>query len=546
MTTEIELKYLVLNLADSDENTIAEHITKLLKHQQSSEQHCTFDVAVTQLKNCYFDTPELALRQLDMGYRIRQKKVLANSVNEVVKEGSNKDSVESIEQTIKTSGKVVGGLHQRPEYNVELSELTPNLPLFPEKIWPDEHTCGDIQSKLVPLFDTDFIRTTWLIHQGGSVIELAYDQGIVVCSKNNTSTNICELELELVSGNKQALFSLAQTLMPIIKMRPGHLSKAALGYALWHEAPAVVPSAKQAIGLELIPLPEQCTVTEAFLLGVEHSLAKLQHCISEYVDTPTLKSLAKISELLALLRQGFWLFKDLLTPAQIKIRDELSYFLRVIHWVDTAQHLQELTTKKGSYRKKIAKSDELIEKLQLAKSRYPDAQQIIELLHSERFNHLQLSLLKMLIANTDNDAEYTCVEHSADGSKQLVNFAKHQLSVSLQQLTEQMADGNALTKQQYLNLYSLLIRSLLTGSWFGLFFDQFGYSEARACFRMPWLDIKQGISELQTFHILQEQLAILDVPELKLHQWLEAKVDSLLQALEHSRQMALSIKPYWY
>ena len=545
MLTEIELKYLVFNAnIDNEGERVVNDITSLLnsqlneqvKKQENGQPNFVFEQSEKQLRNCYFDTETLDLRKLDMGFRIR------------IKEGVGSDK--SIEQTIKTAGKEIGGLHQRPEYNISLTENVPQLALFPEDIWPNEKCCQQIQQQLVPLFNTDFTRTVWLITFDDSVVELVFDQGTIYCPKNETTEAIYELELELVSGDKQALISLAKLLMTSVKMRPGRLSKAARGYALWHgkEHGKISRENKPEIeiGLELIPITQESSVSEAFDFGINYVFAKLQKVIDEYVDSPSLITLAKISELLALLRQGFWLFEKDLTPSQLKIRDELTYFIRVIHWVDTARHLQELTTKTGNYRKKIIKSNELIKKLQLEKRRYPDAKQITELLHSERFNLLQLSLLEMLLAVESKNK----IEENINRDMSLLDFAKQHLSANLQELTspisEEMLSKGSLTKDQYLALYRLLIRSLLTGSWFGLFFDQFGNKEARANFRMPWLDIKQGISELQTLHILQQQLLMINTEENKLEQWLDIKVENLLQALEHSRQMALSVKPYWY
>jgi len=57
MTTEIELKYLVFS-----DNTV--DIISTLFSQQKIE----FIQSVTQLSNCYFDTPDLNLRKHDMGF----------------------------------------------------------------------------------------------------------------------------------------------------------------------------------------------------------------------------------------------------------------------------------------------------------------------------------------------------------------------------------------------------------------------------------------------------------------------------------------------
>ena len=101
MTTEIELKYLMLVENNADK------ITKIL-----TQENIEFTYHEKQLDNCYFDTQDLNLRHHDMGLRVRRCN-------------------DHIEQTIKTAGQVVGGLHSRPEYNIDIDSENPILALFP-------------------------------------------------------------------------------------------------------------------------------------------------------------------------------------------------------------------------------------------------------------------------------------------------------------------------------------------------------------------------------------------------------------------------------
>lgn len=64
------------------------------------------------------------------------------------------------------------------------------------------------------------------------MIELALDRGIINTSTCPKSIVINELEIELVKGEQQALFKLAEQLKTIVTIEPGNLSKAARGYAL--------------------------------------------------------------------------------------------------------------------------------------------------------------------------------------------------------------------------------------------------------------------------------------------------------------------------
>jgi triphosphatase len=207
MSTEIELKYLV-SIEEVDSGYISSQISALLKAEKLIN---TYSEKV--LINDYFDTADLALRQMDFGLRIRNR------------EGQ-------FEQTIKTAGKVVSGLHQRPEYNVDIKSNNLNLALFPQHIWPENVDTTLLEAKLGILFSTNFTRQAWLIHYGDSIIELALDRGIINTDACTKSLDICELEIELVKGEQSALFALAEQLKTITSLEPGNLSKAARGYTL--------------------------------------------------------------------------------------------------------------------------------------------------------------------------------------------------------------------------------------------------------------------------------------------------------------------------
>ncbi|MCG6507549.1 CYTH domain-containing protein, partial [Vibrio parahaemolyticus] len=134
-------------------------------------------------------------------------------------------------QTVKTAGRVVAGLHQRPEYNAEHNCNDPDLSLHPADIWPAERDIATLQSELVALFSTNFNREQWLIGMpDGSQVEVAFDQGLVIAGDREDP--ICEVELELKSGQTDALFTLARQLCEQGGMRLGNLSKAARGYRL--------------------------------------------------------------------------------------------------------------------------------------------------------------------------------------------------------------------------------------------------------------------------------------------------------------------------
>ena len=117
-----------------------------------------------RLTNSYFETADDTLRQWDMGLRIR---------------GCDTE----YEMTLKTAGNDIGGLHQRPEYNIPLSRPELDLAALPADVWPPETDVAALQSSLRARFTTDFAREKWLLTVNHSVVEAVLDQGSVVAGE---------------------------------------------------------------------------------------------------------------------------------------------------------------------------------------------------------------------------------------------------------------------------------------------------------------------------------------------------------------------------
>ena len=537
MVTEIELKY---SLLENHELVNSEQI-KTKVNQLLSKHKLTFAHQEKQLSNHYFDTPDLALRKSRVALRTRGTKCF----------GEN----EHFEQTVKTSGTVIAGLHQRPEYNVDIDDEKPIIALFPHTIWQPKTNVKQLQQQIVELFSTNFTRHTWLVSVDNAQVEIAFDCGEIACQNYAHKPRIYEIELELVSGDTQALFVLTKLLFSQLMLRPGQLTKAARGYALYHESTtsgsdvdvkvANDSAIVEQISLSMIELPKDSQLDNAFTHGIEYSLTQLQLCVDSYVaanSVERLNKLNKVSELLVLLRQGFWLFNEILTDDEIALRGELSYFIRTISWVDNARYIQSLTSKKSSYQKETSVNQELITKLQLTQIRYPSESKVLALLHSERFNNLQVNLLSLLLKRHSGNTSTVCNYAS------LVDFAANHLNNSAKaicsELTQLKQPQCSLPIERYLTAHGLLIRALVTTSWFSCLFTE-PQSDLIKRFNMPWLDIKQGVSELQSLSILQQQLVHLPQPEKKLALWLTNKSENLITALDQSRSKALTMKPYW-
>lgn len=508
MATEIELKYLV----NSDK--VEDEISTLL-----TEHSIPHQIKTKQLKNTYFDTNKLALRQLDMGLRVRWYP-------------------NSIEQTIKTAGIVVGGLHQRPEYNVEIEHNSPDLSLFPENIWPEAENIAQLQSALIPLFSTNFERITWLIELPQGVIELAFDLGNI--SSGNFTEAISEIELELVSGDISAIFELAQLLFSQLTLRSGRKSKAARGYGLWRQtlATSTEDSDEEVLNETsdkrylLAPINIKQNTVEAFYCGLDFGLAQIQKNICAYIEKPRLTNLFLLTDAMKFLRYGINQFQSVLNLSKYQQMTELlDTLIEQFDWLDKAQHVRELTTKKGNYRKKIEYNNQLIELLRLKRERFPTVESVVTQLQSEPFNRLQLQLLELLIDPVPSSEQPSLNE-----------FAHLALEQSLKDLISATPECNAMTVPQYLALNEHLMKSLITGCWFGGLYSK----EMRKEYRSPWLDILHGIDELAIYALLQRQLQQLEQQPDKLIRWLDSKIENLVDVLEHSRKVAISVSPYWH
>ncbi|MGB1237871.1 MAG: inorganic triphosphatase [Pseudomonadales bacterium] len=170
-----------------------------------------------QMRNCYYDTADLALNRLAMALRIRQRD-------------------DAYLQTLKTKGESVDGLHRRLEWEWPIERAELDLSRLPSSHWPETVAVTDLH----PVFETNLERQLW--HCTGKseqgqhyCVEVALDLGQVLVSKPDMqlSEPIAELELELLEGDPAALVMLADALRrELPQLAPSDISKAQRGFAL--------------------------------------------------------------------------------------------------------------------------------------------------------------------------------------------------------------------------------------------------------------------------------------------------------------------------
>ncbi|NIG87867.1 inorganic triphosphatase [Serratia symbiotica] len=270
MTVEIELKLIATPAA----------VTALPQQLVAwPNQHAT----PQKLTNIYFETADNFLRSQDMGLRIC---------------GFD----DSYEMTLKTAGKVLVSLHQRPEYNVSIATPVLALEQFPAGIWPLGCDLTALQQALQAL-RTDFMREKWVVTYGTSEIEVSLDQGEISAAELREA--LCEIELELKQGHTADLLALANALAEHDGLRQGNLSKAARGYHL-----AQGNIAHERRQLRVLKPAAKSSVEQGMIASVELALSHWQYHEELWLGGDV-QARRSVLEAIALIRQALLIFGGL-------------------------------------------------------------------------------------------------------------------------------------------------------------------------------------------------------------------------------------------
>ena len=503
METEIELKFFV---SPDFSNTLRDKIsqTKVLQH------------SCRELGNTYFDTPDNWLRQHDIGLRIRRF-----------------DDV--YVQTVKTSGRVVAGLHQRPEFNAEHDSNDPLLSLHPSDIWPTGKDTATLQSELTPLFSTNFTREQWLIAMpDGSQIEVAFDQGKV--EAGDKEDPICEVELELKSGQTDALFTLARSFSEEGGMRLGNLSKAAKGYRLasGYTGDDVKP-------LALVSTDKHDTVESCFINSLEHGLSHWHYHEQIYVERESVEALNEIKSSISFIRQLLTVYGGVVPRrASALVRQELKWLEQELEWLNDYDYLEALLDDKGHALRKLDARKFLVGELKLVQEALPDREEMLMLLNSARYTGLLLDLSRWILTR----GWQPFLDDKARDKMALTvePFSVKQLDRTWAELMEAFPPERALNSQDYIDQQYRLMRNLYTGVSFASLFD----FEERNSFRLPWSDLLHGIDDLLKLRTLDNMVDKREGDEQEqLQRWLSRQESSILHAMEQTRIICIEAEPYW-
>jgi inorganic triphosphatase YgiF len=203
-----------------------------------------------RLFSAYYDTPDRHLQSGGVALRLRR-------------EGTRWI------QAVKSTGIAAGGLHRRAEHETEVPAQLPSFPALIQaglgRLVADRKT----REALQVAFTTEFRRSSTLIRpRAGTIIEVSLDRGAIAAGGRREP--ICEIELELKTGDAGALFDLALEIARGLPVRLDNRSKAQRGYALAARSkPAPVKASTP-------PLSADMTIDDAFVAVAFHCIAHLQ------------------------------------------------------------------------------------------------------------------------------------------------------------------------------------------------------------------------------------------------------------------------------
>lgn len=285
MGNEIELK---LRIAPAD-------VQRLLRHPLLKA--CTRrTLRAQQLVSVYYDTPTFDLNQHRVAVRLRR--VGRRWI-----------------QTVKTEGTVAAGLHDRPEWESEAREHTLDFQTIPDvklrKFLSDE----TVHHALRPVFTTTFTRARRFLElPSGDTVEFALDRGDI--RADGEQVPICEVELELKSGDPARLFAFALGLQDTVPLRLANASKAERGYRLARREPMAPVKAKPP------DLEKNLPVHAAFAHIVQNCLGQIQANEEGILDTDDPEFVHQMRVAVRRMRAALRLFSPLVPKEQTAARQE--------------------------------------------------------------------------------------------------------------------------------------------------------------------------------------------------------------------------------
>ena|GEM_PF-103148 len=469
----------------------------------------------SDLKNTYFDTENFKLRELKIGLRIRV-------------------DGDKLIQTVKASGRAIGGLHERNESETQLQQFAIDVDKVEDpylKILLEEAIEED--GELDKVFTTNFTRHKTSLHfEDGTEIEIALDVGHIFYEDD--SSPISEVELELVKGNPAYLFTLSRQLISQQGFAISNASKARRGYSL---CSSLEPTHRRMSTLEM----SQGTEAEMAFEVICYSGLKHWQYYEQFLDSSLApEAILQMYRALLYVQHVYQIFGSLIPRhATSDLRANWEYIAEFMSKiVDVARernHLQQMLDESLVTEKDIEQA--------LAVNHGAMSQALIDfkqLKSSERYNLVMLGISEWLFFKqwrqfiTDSDLEKL--------KSPIIDFAKAQLEHTLRELKREVGPKIEMDIHDYLEQVPRLRKALDLGLFFGGLFD----SKKRQKYRQPWLDLLAGTRELSYFQYVARCFKTYQIRnDEEIHQWIDKRNESVKEAMEHTRKAMFKSRPYW-
>jgi len=205
---EIELKYKIDGV-DQFEKILSD--IWIRSHAEYAEPE------TVRMKAAYFDTKDHILIRHNVAFRVRSE---GERTSATLKWRDDDDGI--------------SGLYIRSEINIPVSDQVcffhPDPTIFQES--PEGKDLLDLLdgNPLINVFDMIFNRKRFRIDYGQSILEVALDEGVIVAGSE--SVPIRELEIEVISGNKEDLLAVGKKLADKYHLEPETKTKFARGVEL--------------------------------------------------------------------------------------------------------------------------------------------------------------------------------------------------------------------------------------------------------------------------------------------------------------------------
>jgi triphosphatase len=242
-----------------------------------------------ELVSTYYDTRDHRL--LADGYSLRVRSARGEFV-----------------QTIKAAG---DGLLARPEWEWRVEGPRPDPALLAETTLA---VSADDLAEIEPIFTVQVERTTFLVEQATSRIELALDLGRIrrpETQDSADSVSVCEIELELKQGSVADVFDLASEIEGRIPVRLGVLSKAERGFDLVRGKGLGVRKA------ETIRLSPDASAADAFRTIAHACLRQIRLNENVLLDRREMEAVHQMRVGVRRLRSALTLYSDMLSDGRL-------------------------------------------------------------------------------------------------------------------------------------------------------------------------------------------------------------------------------------